>query len=160
MVEPESDGQKAPVTVRLATGKDLPELLGLYRQLAGSRLGALPADIDEATALFYRVLAQPDRQLLVTEVGGHVVGTADLLIVPNLTHGGAPWAIVENVMVDGASRRGGVGSALITEIARRCKEAGCYKIQLLSNKERTQAHRFYRSVGFEALAEGFRRFLL
>jgi len=160
MAEPaSSDGLNTPVTVRSASATDLPELLGLYRQLAGDRVGALPADKDDATSLFLRILAQPDRQLLVAEVGGHVVGTTDLLIVQNLTHGGAPWAIVENVVVDEAVRRCGVGSALITEMARLCEEAGCYKMQLLSNKHRTQAHRFYQSVGFEAVAEGFRRFL-
>ena len=87
------------------------------------------------------------------------MGTADVLIVQNLTHGGASWAIIENVVVDSACQRQGVGSALIDEIVRRCSDAGCYKMQLLSNKQRAQAHDFYRSVGFEAVAEGFRRFL-
>jgi len=87
------------------------------------------------------------------------MGTADMLIVPNMTHGGAPWAIIENVVVDSACRRHGVGSAWINAIARMCSDARCYKMQLLSNKQRTQAHDFYRSVGFEAVAEGFRRFL-
>jgi hypothetical protein len=36
------------------------------------------------------------------------------------------------------------------------REAGSYKLQLLSNKHRIDAHAFYESVGFAASAEGFR----
>ena len=147
------------VHVRSATSDDLPELLGLYEQLAGDRVAALPTDLDEAKSMFPAIAAQAGRQLLVAEVHNRVVGTADLLIVPNLSHGGAPWAVVENVVVDEGSRRLGVGRALTDEMVRRCDEAGCYKLQLLSNKRRTSAHEFYRSVGFEAVAEGFRRYL-
>ncbi len=157
---PESDAEEPPVTVRLCTAKDIPDLLHLYRQLAGDRVAALPADLGDAMSLMQVVLAQPGRQILVAEVDGNVVGTADLLIVPNLTHGGAPWAVVENVVVDEAVRRRGVGGTLMTEIVRRCEDAGCYKVQLLSHKQRTQAHQFYRSVSFEAVAEGFRRYLV
>ena len=85
------------------------------------------------------------------------VRTADLLIVSNLTHAGDPWAIVENVIVDRAARRGGIGRALMSELLRRCDAAGCYKVQLLSRKHRHEAHAFYRSLGFEPVAEGFRR---
>jgi GNAT superfamily N-acetyltransferase len=79
--------------------------------------------------------------------------------VPNLTHGGAPWAIVENVVVDAAVRRCGVGRRLMEDVAHRCRTAGCYKIQLLSRKHRAEAHSFYRMLGFEASAEGFRCYL-
>ena len=43
--------------------------------------------------------------------------------------------------------------AHLLEVAR---DAGCCKIQLLSGKPRAEAHAFYRSLGFEAVAEGFK----
>lgn len=103
---------------------------------------------------------QTGRQLLVAEADGAIAGTLDLLIVTNMTHGGAPWAVIENVVVDENARGRGVGRTLIDEAVRRSSDAGCYKIQLLSNKRRTDAHAFYRSTGFEAVAEGFRRYLV
>jgi GNAT superfamily N-acetyltransferase len=160
MTDPQSNGQKSQVTVRTATTADLADLLHLYQLLAGNRVNALPAEPGEAMSLLKVISTLPSRQLLVAEVDQKVVGTVDLLIVANLTHRGAPWAIVENVVVDEIVRRRGVGSALIDDVVRRCSDAGCYKVQLLSNKQRTQAHGFYRSVGFEAVAEGFRRFLV
>jgi len=44
------------------------------------------------------------------------------------------------------------------EIERRVEQAGCYKVQLLSRKHRHGAHAFYEALGFEASAEGFRRY--
>jgi GNAT superfamily N-acetyltransferase len=154
-----SDELREPVLVRIAGADDLPGLLRLYRQLSEDP-AAVPADPIKARSVMETIAEQPGRQVLVAEADGKIVGTADLLIVPNLTHGGAPWAAIENVVVDEVARRHGVGHALVAELVRRCTEAGCYKMQLLSNKRRTEAHEFYRSEGFEAVAEGFRRYLL
>ncbi len=55
------------------------------------------------------MLEQPGRTLLVADSDGEIVGTADLLIVPNLMRRGAPWAILETVFVtDRSAARGSV----------------------------------------------------
>ncbi len=36
------------------------------------------------------------------------------------------------------------------------RAAGCCKVQLLSGKHRAEAHEFYRSLGLEPVAEGFK----
>ena len=82
-----------------------------------------------------------------------------ILIVPNLSHGALPWACVENMVVDEGHRRRGVGKLLMDHAFTRAKEAGCYKLQLSSNKERPEAHRFYEEMGLEVRAHGFRRYL-
>jgi len=46
--------------------------------------------------------------------------------------------------------------ALFGEIERIARAAGCHKAGLLSGKQRTQAHNFYRSVGYEPVCEGFK----
>ena len=101
---PTSEGPSAnreeAVVVRDAAADDLSDLLRLYQQLAQDRGSALPVGADDATPLLAAIATQPGRHLLVAEVGGKIVGTADLLMVPNLTHSGAPWAVVENVVVD------------------------------------------------------------
>jgi len=137
----------------------LDDLLRLYHQLANNRDAAAPAPRMEATQVMDKIGGQAGRHLLVAAIDGHVVGTVDLLIVPNLTRGGASWAMVENVVVDSGQRRRGIGRALMSDVYQRCQRIGCYKIQLLSNKHRGEAHAFYRSVGFEAVAEGFRSYL-
>jgi len=159
---------ESAIEIRSATESDLPGLLRLYCQLAedsarvsarsGLHAEALPASPEDAVAIFHEAQADPRRELLVAVLNGHLLGTADLVIVPNLTHGGKPWAIVENVAVDASTRRTGIGTRLMLEVERRIKLAGCYKVQLLTRKQRHVAHAFYEALGFEASAEGFRRY--
>jgi GNAT superfamily N-acetyltransferase len=164
--------------VRVARQGDLEAVLGLLEDLRWDRQSAAPASgalmgasgggpaRAEAGRTWESILAQEGRFVLVAELAGEIVGTADLLIVQNLTHDLRPWAIVEHVVVadrtrSGASaRRRGVGRALLAEAVARAQAAGCYKVQLLSRKDRSDAHRFYRAVGFEPTAEGFRRYLV
>jgi GNAT superfamily N-acetyltransferase len=148
------------VEVRTATADDLDGLLALYTELAGDRVGAEPADRVDGARIFAEILTFPGRELLVAVApDGQLVGTVDGVIVANLTRRGRPWAVVENVVVAADARRTGVGSRLFDELRRRAVAAGCYKLQLLSRKQRVEAHAFYASVGFEAVAEGFRCYL-
>jgi GNAT superfamily N-acetyltransferase len=129
------------------------------RAPAPGRSAAAPAEGREAHEILVAILEQSGRTLLVADVNGEIVGTADLLIVQNLMRGSAPWAMVENVVVADRVRRRGIGRALFDEAIRLARGAGSYKVQLLSNKHRRDAHAFYKAVGFTATAEGFRLYL-
>lgn len=146
----------ASVVVRRASQSDLGALLSLYEELAGSKLTAAPGDHVSSEPLLAEILADSRRELAVALLDGQLVGTADLLLVPNLTHRGEPWAIVENVIVAGSARRTGVGTALMGHLVALARSAGCCKLQLVSGKHRAQAHAFYRSMGLDAVAEGFK----
>lgn len=144
------------VVVRRARPSDLDELLSLYGDLADVRTTAAPADRAASEPLLAGILGDRMRQLVVAIVDGHVAGTADLLIVPNLTHHGKPWAVVENVIVARGVRRTGVGRELMAHLIEAARAAGCYKLQLHSGKQRVEAHEFYRGLGLDAVAEGFK----
>lgn len=144
------------VVVRRASPSDLGALLSLYEELAGSKITAAPGDLASSEPALTEILADPRRELAVAVVDGQLVGTADLLVVPNLTHRCEPWAIVENVIVASTARRTGVGRALMEHLIELARMAGCCKLQLLSGKHRAEAHEFYRSMGLEAVAEGFK----
>jgi predicted N-acetyltransferase YhbS len=145
------------VTVRLARLEDTESLRQLFIELADDRADALPAGAEVTREILEEIAAQPARRLLVGEIEGEqIVGTVDVVIVTNLTHADRPWAIVENVVVANEHRRRGVGRALMQEAIRQAQLAGCYKVQLLSGKQRGEAHDFYRSLGFQAVAEGFK----
>ena len=103
------------------------------------------------------ILAQPMRYLTVASRDGRVVASADMLIVANLTHGGRPWAIIENVVVTAMARRSGVGSRLMGHLMRLARASGCYKVQLLSADHR-RAEAFYEHLGFQALSTGFKAY--
>jgi ribosomal protein S18 acetylase RimI-like enzyme len=60
------------------------------------------------------------------------------------------------MIVTAAARRSGAGTALMRHLIERARTDGCHKVQLLSGKHRTEAHEFYRRIGFDAVAEGFK----
>jgi GNAT superfamily N-acetyltransferase len=146
------------VSVRLATESDLPRLIELYSQLEldpsreESRAEVLPSYRNA----FAAIAADPNQQLFVAEAGGRVAGTACLIVMPNLTHKGRPYALIENVVVDASQRSTGIGQALMRHLIDRALSAGCYKVALTSNFQREQAHRFYEKLGFITRQRAFR----
>jgi GNAT superfamily N-acetyltransferase len=142
------------VRVREATVEDLQALRALLRGLHDP-----PSTISENHGIWHRMLTDPNRTILLGERDGFAVGTADVLVVPNLTFDGSPWAVVENLIVHPEYRGIGTGTALMEAAVALAETAGCYKLQLASSMHRTRAHRFYDALGFERAAIGFRRHL-
>lgn len=151
------------VLIRVAVNKDIPRILELYdEQLTiGTTEAEKQQDIslDDYVRVFNKINTLPGCELIVAEENGEVIGTSMLMIVPNLSHKALPWAIVENVVVDKKHRRRRMGKLLMNYCEKKAKEAGCYKVQLLSNKTRKEAHEFYKSIGYKSSAEGFRLYL-
>ncbi|MGI5521331.1 GNAT family N-acetyltransferase [Micromonospora sp. CA-259024] len=145
------------VVVRAAVPEDDPEqVFALLWQLAPDDSRPDPARL--ATA--WRDLhAQAGRRLLLAVAGDTFVGTLDALVAPNLTRGARPYMLVENMVVAAEWRRRGVARALMAAALEEAATADCYKIQLLSNARRTDAHQFYAAVGFSQSAVGYRRYL-
>jgi len=145
--------------IRAATEKDIPRILELYEELvtstAPAETGRTPS-LDEYRRVFEQVRDMPGHELIVAEENGEVIGTMVLLIVPNLSHSGLPWATVENVVTDRRFQRQGIGKLMMEYAIDRAKKSGCYKLQLASNKTRQEAHLFYENLGFETSAHGFR----
>ncbi|HEY5477898.1 MAG TPA: GNAT family N-acetyltransferase [Tepidiformaceae bacterium] len=142
--------------IRPATTADVPALLRLYAQLGDPE--AVPS-LDHARETFAAISVQPGMHLLVAEASGRAVGTATLVIVPNLTHFAKPWAQVENMVVEEELRGRGLGRALLDRCVELATEAGCYKVQLQSANQRLDAHQFYERLGFQASSVGFRLYL-
>ena len=110
------------------------------------------------TATWDLMMGRNGLTLYLAEIGGVAVGTATLLVLPNLTYHCRPSAFVEAVVVDVAYRRRGIATAIMRRMLVDTAAAGCDKIQLLSHKRHAHdgAHRLYTALGFEAEADGFR----
>lgn len=148
--------RRANIIVREATEADLPRLVELLAQLGPGREDVLDPLPERYYDAWRRLKETPGNTVLVAESAGRLAGTLTLTIVPNLTHRGAPYAILENVVVDESQRSQGIGESLVQYAVQAAREAGCYRVSLTSNKRRREAHRFYRRLGFEASHEGFR----
>ncbi|MFJ3963364.1 GNAT family N-acetyltransferase [Streptomyces sp. NPDC090036] len=143
------------ITVRSAVEADLPALLALYSELNPDDT---PLPEASAGAIWAAMSRQQGRTILVAEAGGAVAGTADCVVMPNLTRGGRAILFVENVVVAGSFQRQGVGRQLMEAVVRLGESAGCYKVQLLAADD-AYVHTFYEACGFKALAEGFRHYI-
>jgi ribosomal protein S18 acetylase RimI-like enzyme len=148
----------APFALRVVEESDLAQLLALYRELGEGYAARMPADIELSRDVLIRIVEDQARHLWVATDGGKVVGAAELIVVPNLTHHARPWGVIENVIVSEVVRGRGAGTVLLDRLIEIARAEGCYKVQLHSGKQRVEAHRLYRKVGFNAVAEGFKMY--
>lgn len=145
--------------IRDAVEADLPAIIALMHQLEQGGSGypdaPQPAPGEAHARAFAEIGRNPHYRLLVIEDAGRVVGTTALLIVPNLSAGGRPRAIVENVVVDAQARGRCYGERLMAYCRAEAEAAHCFKLQLASNNRRTAAHRFYERLGYEFSHHGY-----
>lgn len=147
--------------IREATRSDLGAILRLLREL-GEETSTQSGTVRMSSATvraWTRIENDPERTVLVAERRGQIIGTLDLIMIANLTHDAQPWAVIDNMVVDAAYRRTGIGRALVEEAIARAIQAGCYKIEMLAHESQGNAYEFCRAMGFTVATEGFRRYL-
>lgn len=148
-------------SVRPAVQEDLLGLLQLFsRADEGLRAGVEFSSATEVST-WAAMLRTENLTTYVAESDGEVVGTALLLTMPNLGYGCRPSGFIEAMVVAASHRRLGVAQQILRRLLADADSAGCHKIQLLTHKRHAAdgAHDFYRSMGFEPEAEGFRLYL-
>lgn len=143
------------VRFRAARVEDLGRVVELIGDdaISAERTGAFDA---HHLAGFEAIEADPNNELVVAELDGQVVGTMQLTYVPGISRHGATRLLVEAVRVDAGLRGGGIGRQMMLWAHERGRERGCVLAQLTSDKRRTDAHRFYVSLGYEQSHEGFK----
>ena len=96
--------------------------------------------------------------LVVGPVVGPVVGLLTLRVLGDLFHDGTS-ALVQELIVDAAWRRRGIGGALLDAAIERADELGCAEVGVSTGIENPDAQALYRSRGFEADCLWFERHL-
>lgn len=134
--------------IRRARPQDAPGLQELYLRYLTATPPEHPGTLAQWQEMLERFARREDYFLLVGEEAGRVVSSVTLILVENLTHGIRPYALIENVVTHGDFRGKGHASALLEEASRLAKEAGCYKIMLLTGSKQESTLRFYEQNGF------------
>ncbi|MEP3114214.1 GNAT family N-acetyltransferase [Nisaea sp.] len=147
-----------PLIFRRAIEADLPAIIAM---LADDELGRQREDTSVSVADCYRdafkvISADKNQYLAVAEQEETVIGTLQLTFLPGLSHQGQWRGQIESVRISSAARGGGIGRQFLEWAIATCKEHGCSIIQLNSDKSRSDAIRFYESLGFAASHEGFK----
>jgi len=138
--------------VRAAGPADIAPLLKLYRDLQPDDEDL---DIDVALARWEMLRRYPGSDIFVGRLGSQLVTTCTLVVIPNLTRNGAPYALIENVVTGAGHRRRGFGKAVLIEAINAAWAAECYKVMLLTGSTQPGTLKFYHDVGFEQNKTGF-----
>lgn len=139
---------EAAPTIRSAQSDDLKVLLTLYEFLHEADL---PMAEDVARKNFNHILASPYLDIFVTEYCGRLVSSCYLNVIHNLTRGGAPYGVIENVVTHPEFRRQGFGKEILRHALNAAWEKRCYKVMLMTGREASIA--FYEEAGFDSSAK-------
>lgn len=136
------------IRVAEAAAEHVPHIVAL---LADDPMGRDRETGDPAAyeAAFAVIDADPTEHLLVLlDDSDAVVGTVQLGFVRSLSRGGALRAQIEAVRVSATLRGRGVGRAFLGFVIDRARREGAVLVQLTSDLRRSDAIRFYESLGF------------
>lgn len=140
---------------RRAEREDLPAIIALLKddELGSSRESESSDDYIEA---FEEIRCDSSQMLIVAFLDEVLVGTVQVSILRHLSRRGARRAQLESVRVSAKARRKGVGKRMISYVIELARSKGCEIVQLSSDKKRTDAIEFYKSLGFTCSHEGLK----
>jgi len=141
-------------TIREASKDDLGRLLELYRHLTPNNI---PFSLVVAENIFSRFQQYEGSSIFLGEIGNELVSSCTLVIIPNLTRGGTPYALVENVVTHADHRCQGYGKSLLNAVTEHAWGFDCYKIMLLTGSKETATLAFYERAGFKQSKTGFQK---
>ena len=134
--------------IRDATPADADAVAGLLGELG------YPCSASAAEDQLRRFTAQPRSRVQLAEVAGRVVGLVATHVVPRLD-GDGPSCRITDLVVSQATRRSGIGTALVAAAEREARRQAAPRLDLSSGEWRADAHAFYDRLGFDAVSRGF-----
>lgn len=142
----------ASLSISAVGARDLPDLLDLYTHLVAEDP---PLSNETAATILSRIASIKGSAIFLGRVEQTAVASCTLMVIPNLTRGGSPYALIENVVTHKAHRGLGYGQQLLHHAAQSAWDSGCYKIMLMTGSKQPQTHAFYLKCGFEASKTGY-----
>ena len=126
---------------------DFDGLMRLYAQLHHD---PIPERNETVNQLWSKILGDSDHHIIVAEEGGKILSSCVCVIVPNLTHGQRPYALIENVITDEAHRGKGLATQCLHYAREIAVRENCYKLMLLTGSKKESTLNFYRKTGYNS----------
>lgn len=124
--------------IRWADTRDLAALGNLYRRSSLSNAGDRASLLNHPDALIFESTAVHEQRTRVTVADGHIVGFSTLRVVKEV-------AELEDLFVDPAWMRRGVGTDLVRDVAAIARSHRITRIEVTANEHAVD---FYRATGF------------
>ena len=100
--------------VREIYESELPELLELYLHLHET---SVPQMTEHLKSTWENIVKDKNYHIIVKETDSKIVASCVCLVIPNLTRGVRPYALIENVVTHAEHRGHGYASAALRELA-------------------------------------------
>lgn len=147
----------AEATIGPALPGDLPAIVAV---LAEDDLGGHGDAWDDDRAPSYQaafaaIMASTHLELFVARQNGRVVAYGQIGFSDMIVDRGARKCDLIALFVAKGARSGGIGARMVAHAEARARARGAVFMTLSSNKRRLDAHRFYRTLGYEQRREGF-----
>ena len=133
------------IIIREMMAKDAKAINALSKQLG------YPLSIEQTLQNINSVLQSKDHTAFVAEYENKIVGwigAVQAIMIEVMPH-----CELNGLVIDEHHRGMGIGKLLIDKVRHWAKEKGNDKIGLHCNVKRTEAHLFYRHLGFTELKE-------
>ncbi|UHA73684.1 GNAT family N-acetyltransferase [Paenibacillus sp. 481] len=141
------------VTINKVEIDQLLELKALYEQLVEN-----DTNLNKMTETYKLMLQNPHYYVLGAQIEDQLVGTVMGIICYDLIGDCLPFMVVENVVVSDKHQGAGIGKKLMNAIEEIANEHHCSYIIFVSSGFRTDAHKFYESLGYcKEPVKGFRK---
>ena len=131
--------------VREIESTELNDLLALYTHLHEN---GVPEMSEHLTQTWEAIMQDKNHHIIVNIVDGKLVSSCVCVIIPNLTRGIRPYALIENVVTHSDYRGMGHATACLDFARDIAMKADCYKIMLLTGSREASTLRFYERAGY------------
>lgn len=129
--------------IRRMIADDIPQLAQLYKQFWHEY-----SDVETMYKQYHK-LCEADTHVLLSAIESEqLVGSVMGIVCEELYGDCKPFMVLENMIVDKNCRNKGIGKALISMLEKISAEKNCTQIILITETKRTDACKFYESVGY------------
>lgn len=135
------------MTVREIQANELDALLELYLHLHETEI---PENTEYLESTWQTITEDRNHHIFVAEENGKLVSSCVCVIIPNLTRGVRPYALVENVVTHKDYRNRGYATAVLQKAKQTAEESNCYKMMLLTGAKDEKTLRFYQKSGYNS----------
>lgn len=133
--------------VREIERTELNALLALYTHLHEKNM---PERSEHLKRTWEAITQDKNHHIIVNVVDGRMVSSCVCVIIPNLTRGIRPYALIENVVTHSDYRGMGYATACLDYAKALAEREHCYKIMLLTGSREDATLRFYEHAGYNS----------
>lgn len=135
---------------RKANDDDVEAIVDLCNECFGEQ-----TNVDYARKVFDKTKDDENQIYLVGIIDGKIVAHTKIAIIPTMFEPMSTYAILNHVCVKPNYRRHNIGTKMLVECEKICKEMNCVEMKLWSKNFRIPAHECYKRYGFNVIEATF-----